>query len=308
MKVVSLLASPYSGSTILSMALGSHPDVAAFGDTYFSPAHPAHRCSCGAPFKECPLRQRLNRRMADYGFPSYWDTAQPLPGGGPWLERPYLYLKRRLGPHAPSLRHALDVVLAGPAYRARFVREQHAFLAALEAETGAVHYFDGCKSPARAALMLDAFPDTKILHLIRDPRGYLASFAKHFEQRSSRPPSADEVETAFRWWRRDNALAAAYERELPPDRYLRVQYAELISDPEATLRRIGRFIGIDGTRDPCSLDRSRLHVSGNTTNLVSTRIERRRLGGWRDRDAPLDWDRIEARARRLSFIELEPVR
>ena len=308
MKVVSLLASSYSGSTILSMALGSHPSVASFGDTYFNPAHPSHRCSCGAPFKECPLRQRMNRRMAEHGFPSYWDTAGPVPGGGPLLERPYLYLKRRLGSHAAPLRRGLDRVLATPAYRARFVREQNAFFATLHAETGAVRYFDGCKSPARAALMLDAFPDTKVLHLIRDPRGYLASFARHAERRTSLPPSAEDVETAFRWWRHDNALAAAYEHELPPDRYLRVQYAELISEPDETHRRVARFLGLADARDPCSIDRARLHVSGNTTNLVSTRIEKQRLGSWRRHEASLDWESIAARARRLSYIELEPVR
>lgn len=308
MKVVTLLASSYSGCTILSMALGSQPGVAAFGDTYFNAAHPLHKCSCGALFKACPFRQRMNRRMADYGFPSFWDTAGPLPDGGPLLERPYLYLKRRIGPRAKLLHRALSAALASGAYRVRFMREQDAFFAALHGETGATHYLDSCKSPARAELMLACYPATKMLHLIRDPRGYLASFARHFEQRTGRRPSGSDLESAFRLWRRDNALAAAYETQLSADRYLRVQYGDLIGSPEETLRRICAFIGIRQlARDPCEFDRTRLHVSGNTTNLVSTRIETRPSGAWRKYAAMLDLPRIEARARRLPYVELEPV-
>lgn len=306
MNVVSLLASAYSGSTVLSMALGSRRQICAFGDTYFSPAHPLHRCSCGALFRECALRRQMNRRLAEYGLPDYWSTAAPLPGGGPLTERPYLYLKRRLRRHDGALNRILDATLASSAYRARFVREQDAFLAVVHDETGATHYFDGCKSPSRAQLTVACYPTAKILHLIRDPRGYLASFAKHYRQRTGRAPSGKDVETALAWWRRDNSLAAGYEQALGPGRYLRVQYADLISSPNETLRRILDFFGIeDDGADPCLFDRARLHVSGNTTNLKSTRLEQRSPGGWAKYADVLDLELIESRTRDLPFVELE---
>lgn len=306
MNVVSLLASAYSGSTILSMALGSSPSIGAFGDTYYDPAHPSHRCSCGALFRECTLRRRMNDRLARYGFPDYWDTAAPLPAGGPLLERPYLYLKRRVSGRAAVVDRALNAALAGPGYRARFRREHDAFFTVLREETGATHYLDGCKSPARAQLMLDAYPSSRILHLVRDPRGYLASFAVHTKQRTGQYPDRPRMQTALAWWKRDNSLAAHYEKLLSPGCYLRVQFADLLAAPEETLQRVLDFCGVDGdAAELCRFNRSRLHVSGNTTNLVSTRIETRPPGTWARHADILDLPAIEAATRSLAFVRLE---
>ena len=306
MKVVSLLASAYSGSTILSMALGSLPQLCAFGDTYYSPAHPLHRCSCGEFFRECEFRQKMSHAMAKKGFPNFWDTATPLLNNGTKAHRLYFYLKRILPRQYGALNRILHALFFSGNGRTQFVRMQDAFFEVLETETGSDYYFDGCKSSPRAQLMHDCYPDTKVLHLVRDPRGFIASCVKHFKEQTGDVPDMNFVNARLSAWKKYNTLAAGYEQELAPGNYLRIQYADLLSEPVAVLEKILSFIGpIDDHKDLGAFDRERVHISGNKTNLVSSRIEKRVLGDWRKFGDVIDFQHIERQTSNLAFVQFE---
>ena len=50
-----ILAASHSGSTLLAMLLGSHPDVCTAGELKAASVGDvdAYRCSCGAPILQC---------------------------------------------------------------------------------------------------------------------------------------------------------------------------------------------------------------------------------------------------------------
>ena len=82
-----------------------------------------------------------------------------------------------------------------------------------------------------------AYPDGTLISIVRDPRAWFASAAKH------RPPSYGEVDTALQLWRRstDATLEAAARYG---ERVLVLTYEQLVGEPEPTMRRVAERLGI----------------------------------------------------------------
>ncbi len=86
--------------------------------------------------------------------------------------------------------------------------------------------------------ILEAFPDARIVQMVRDPRDRYASV------RRRGGANLDRVGAATGRWLR-SARAAARNRRRYPDRYLVVRYEDLVTDPEGTMREVCAFIGED---------------------------------------------------------------
>jgi hypothetical protein len=81
-----------------------------------------------------------------------------------------------------------------------------------------------------------AYPDARMIHMIRDPRDrYEASLALH-------PDGRMRVGGATARWLYSARLAARNLRRYP-ERYMIVRYETLVRQPEATLREICTFLG-----------------------------------------------------------------
>jgi hypothetical protein len=90
----------------------------------------------------------------------------------------------------------------------------------------------------RAALLLKAFPQAQIIHMLRRPWERMSVAAP----RGVRTPLKAGSEGAR--WLRSVALSRANSR-LAPERYLVLRYEELVGQPEATLRQVAAFLGED---------------------------------------------------------------
>jgi len=72
-KFIYILSQRYSGSTLLSFLLATHPDVATVGErrkfynkvlkSHEFPHHRAKICSCGELFAECQFLNNINKRV-----------------------------------------------------------------------------------------------------------------------------------------------------------------------------------------------------------------------------------------------------
>jgi hypothetical protein len=98
----------------------------------------------------------------------------------------------------------------------------------------------------------------KAIHLIRDPRGNSASIMKH---------TGVGVSKAARQWRHYNLEADRVRKLLAPESWMLLRYEELCADPQATLDRISRFIGIVPTPVPVNLKTVGHHFIGNSMRL-----------------------------------------
>ena len=65
-----IMAASHSGSTLLAMLLGSHPQASTVGDTGGTShrKNPEYRCSCGSRAKECSFWREVKDQMAIQGF------------------------------------------------------------------------------------------------------------------------------------------------------------------------------------------------------------------------------------------------
>lgn len=85
-----------------------------------------------------------------------------------------------------------------------------------------------------------AFPEARFVHIVRDGRDVALSFLDGIDPL----PTLTVPAAAARWRRRIIAASVAGEA-LGPHRYREVRYEDLLHDPEAVLRELCAFLGLD---------------------------------------------------------------
>jgi Sulfotransferase family len=196
----------HSGKTPLRAALGAHPDVSMTRKTR--------------------LWDRFHGRFGDLSVPSNLDRCLAQLLADPAV--------RRLDPDEARIRREL---VAGPVTDARVF----GLLQAHHAERlGRSRWGEQVKSIERFAdPIFTAFPDARMIHMIRDPRA-------RFGASVHRGPGAVGWQTAM--WRGSVELA---ERNLGryPQGYLVIRFEELAGDPARTLDAICGFAGLHATNE-----------------------------------------------------------
>ena len=279
----------YTGSTLLAMLVDTHPDAvsvgAASGPVPSVDVAP-YRCSCGERLVDCAFWAKVAARCAELGTPLEL-------GSKPWPTAFRVSRRRSVNALAArSLRSdaanaVRDALLwgRGPvAGRLRRIAAANVDLARAAAEaTGASVFVDSSRDPLRPRY-LTRFTDldVRVLHLVRDPRGNVASILRH-------RPDLD-VEVAAAQWRRANTEARRQRRAVPPGRWLSVRYEDLCAAPQVVLDQIHDHLGLAPHRLPDDLGAGEHHVLGNDMRLAgvdAVRLDER----WR---RALDADQLAA--------------
>jgi len=272
--------SPYTGSTLLGMLLDSHPACASIGAATGLTARvdlASYRCSCGALFTDCGFWARVARRTMELEHPvtvyrkDFWNThvrvsrRRSVNGllvsslGNARLNTIRDRLVSRAGPVARTIAEARDATWS----LARSVLE----------ETGKEVFVDTARYHQRPRILAaSAALDVKVIHLVRDPRGNVASIMRHNDVGPW---------TAARRWRHYNVEAARTVRSFPSGSAMLLHYEELCEDPQGTLDRIAGFLGVDPAPIE-DLGSSERHVIGNSMRLRALE-EIREDRSWEDR-------------------------
>ncbi|MCC7416118.1 MAG: sulfotransferase [Acidobacteria bacterium] len=282
-----ILAPSHSGSTLLALLLGSHPDVTTIGEVNVSALDdPAtYLCSCGEPLRNCPFWEVITRCMDRRGFA--FDIAAP---GTDFQRVSSGYAKALLRPlhRGALLEWCRETALRlSPAWRAAYgaIQARNAALVQSICEVnGAQVVVDSSKIGLRLKYLLrNADLDVRVIRLVRDGRAVAVSyvdperFADACEQSlrgggSGRSREAErlDMEAAAREWRRSNEEADLLLARLPPSRWIEVRYESICRDTEATLRRIFRFLEVDPVRPRPPFRDATTHVIGNGMRLDTT--------------------------------------
>lgn len=99
----------------------------------------------------------------------------------------------------------------------------------------------GDKTPeyaTEAHILNRMFPDARFIHLIRDGRDVALSII----QRTWGP---NDFVTAMRSWAADVTWTRKMLAMLPEDKYVELRFEDLIAQPEAELRRLTDFLGVE---------------------------------------------------------------
>jgi len=258
LQYVSLLNTPFSGSTLVSMLLCSQPGIIGFGDTYVIPDprhYPKHPCTCGRWYDECPPRATVRSVIRSGGIPDYdWDSASPgpVPKQLHWKLRQHWPLAKSAGlPIVRRIPRALRKTL----FR-QYYLENTLMLQGLENAGNYEIYFDGCKDLVRVELLRSMIPNIKLLHVVRHPGALIYHFHKNGET---------QYEKRLRHWTRYNRNAHNFSRLVPAGNYLAVTYESIVQQPEQFVVKMEEFMGITETHtgDRTRIRRSQIHIIGN---------------------------------------------
>jgi hypothetical protein len=267
-----------SGTTILDNVLDGYPSVFSAGELrYLWQRGLVQRraCGCGQPVAECPVWTKV--LAAAFG------AKVPDPR------------------HVVRLQRSLRARQAWSLARSPWtppVEEYAAILGRLyrgiEEVTGAELIVDSSKFPSDAAVLsrmneVDAY----LLHMVRDARAVAHSWSRptphpdHPALMRQRGPASSTLN-----WSAWNLLTESLSRKYG-DRYRRLRYEDLVTDPQASFESVLHFAGLPVTDGPFdSPDTVRLAsnhtVSGNPRRFSVGTVQIRRDDAWltQQRTAP----------------------
>ena len=292
--VLYIMGAPRSGSTLLDIVLGAHPDVVSVGELSKLPeAGPGGNrdCACGEHGSACPFWRAVRKQWSErLGR----DPEDSFADGQRLYTRP-----TRLNSLPPPL---LSQGGGRPDGLARFLEELGALYHAIASVSGKRVIVDSSKSPARAlALVRVSGLDVRLVHLVRDGRGVVHSLGQSFARNREAGLRRDIApQSAWRssWgWRRVNQscekLLALAETE-----GITLRYEDLVSRPAKSLGRVGARVGLDFGDVAAALEAGSALPVGHL--IAGNRL---RMGGEIRLDADERWRReMRAGSRRVFWL------
>lgn len=216
---VYILGAGRSGTTLLSVLLGAHPDAHARGELLHLPLYwlEDRRCSCGATLRSCSCWSEVGARI-----------------GGPDDDavKAFMHAAESAEKHERAASYLLGLNTASREYLAA---QESIF----EALSGGKTVIDESKFVARAlALAKLERQRFRYIYLVRDCRGVLHSFTKKVQKPRS-------MLSASLYYLGVNTAAQLAVWTRLRGRAIKVRYEDLIAQPHRELARIGTFMGVD---------------------------------------------------------------
>ncbi|HKV11547.1 MAG TPA: sulfotransferase [Thermoanaerobaculia bacterium] len=267
--LVYIMGHGYSGSTLLTFLLGSHPQIATIGELGIAPlakngsSAEQFLCSCRTPIAHCGFWERVAREMGERGHEfDVWDADLEFraPGGG--ISDVLLRAVQR-GPLLESARSA-GLAVVPPARRrlGQLLSRIEALAETVSGIKGCNTFLDASKRPERAMFMrrIPSF-DMKVIHLVRDGRAVSWSSMKNL---------GIGPEAAADSWLADNHGAEHAKRYFPKDRWMTLRHEDVCADPLSMLSRVYNFIGVPAKNGVHDFRAYEHHIIGNRMRLSST--------------------------------------
>jgi hypothetical protein len=232
-KVISIMGTGHTGSTVLAVALGNHRRIESTGELHKLPRSTwprdeNRRCACGSPVHAClywtEVRSRWAERVGEDALAHYLELQTRF-------ERTRSFSRLLMEARRPSTHFTSYVEITGALYEA------------ISAVSGKQVIVDSSKPPVRNyALLLNPHLDVRLIHLVRDGRAVVWSMLRGRRQDVAggiprdRPPPPP-WRTSIRWALTNLAsewvIARAGEA-----RGLRVTYESFVERPEEVLHSI----------------------------------------------------------------------
>ena len=261
---VYLTSPPFSGSTLFSFLVNTHPAIATVGEMtgpVRSQDPDAYLCSCGQPIRRCPFWRKVGDRMVSRGFefdPGVFETKLQL-ASGRWADR--LLAGSLRYSTLETLRDGIVTMLPKHGRRLQgLVARIEALAASILEVTGKSVFFDASKNPMLIRHLTQSHGvDLRVVHLVRDVRGVSLSMRVNKGETNWR--------RALKTWVHTNGAIERHLRRLPDDKWMRIRYEELCRIPEETLNRLYNFCGVEPFTLPSEFGNVVHHIVGNRMRL-----------------------------------------
>jgi hypothetical protein len=201
-----IACSGHSGSTLLSLCLDTHPQVAVFGE-----------------FES--LEKRISHKKNNSGLCSFHKSSCQV------IDDQEIRVLSHLYGNRGSLIRKIGFNLSHPYYVFHYRNRRSASI-----------IVDSSKSVSWATKMWKKFRwilDQKLIILHRDPRGVVASFIRRGEVTDA------QIRYRAECWSKEQGQIETMVKKMPESRYFRLFYEELASQPRIELGKICRFLKVE---------------------------------------------------------------
>lgn len=247
---------PRSGTTLVGSLLGSHPQAVCVPESQFKIAWIRSASSSGGNLDRDEVLSSLSRDFRS----KPWNVDRAA-------------LSRRLGRKTEPAALMTQLVTS---YAERTERSGAAFW--IDHTPNNLRYF---------ALLAKTFPGARFVHLVRDPRAVSASL-KPLDW------GPNDSQTCATFWLQQISFGLAAEASLA-ERILRIRYEDVVEQPEATVERLCRFVGLDFS--PATLQGDGFEVPRYTRDqhqLVGQPPARARARAWEQALSRREIEHIES--------------
>lgn len=264
LSLATTLAAPYSGTTLFAILLARHSQVSSDGEIFPFGPYSNVVCTCGKTQIECPYYREVAAHMLEADGKS-WNpalfTPQPVYSrvapvdkamGSLWSSAAMRFVQGVLRGTVPAWRQLdQDFVAAHVRFMENSLRVRQAQV-----------YLD-CSKSVRRALLLSTSERVgmKIIHMVRDGRGFCYSYLKNKKLPRTHLP------VAARAWRKHLRTIDRFRERLPNVPVLTVRYEDLCRDMSATLGRVCQFLEVGYEPALESQETHSYHILGNRMRL-----------------------------------------
>lgn len=261
--VVCIFSAAYSGSTLLALMVGSHPEAIYIGEVHALPTwiRENRRCGCGQPIRKCLFWRAVSRRYENhfgFDFFSYPDRLQVQQS----------YSRNPQNRHLWRLQKAVEyVIIVNPflySFRLfsmfqqrKMVRDTMMLYDLIGAVSGARIIVDSTKAYLRIYnLYQKCASHVKVLCLVRDGRAVSYSHMK----RHNIP-----MEKAATLWKNTYIRGQRVLSRIPEVNVLQLKYEGICNSPNKQAQRIARFLSISFHPSMLDISNGLGHsIAGNT--------------------------------------------
>ncbi len=236
--LIYILSCGRSGSTLLDLLLGAHPEMWTLGEAEMLPwelKRDRLPCGCGASMRECSFWQEVlpSVRLDNRYHVGYF---RDIHGWGRLIHRQLVGDLWR-GRVDSRWQDAVDEYNEVNVHYFRGVRD-----VALKHYRSRLRYLvDASKNPYRLFwLSYSRELDIRVIHLVKDPRGFAFSVLKEYPTRTLRRA----LRAATRWTVENILFERLTQKRFPPDNVFFLRYEDLASQPAAVLARLGEWLGV----------------------------------------------------------------
>lgn len=246
-RVVFIMGIGRSGSTVLDLLLGQHPEVQSTGElcnVVRSGWIGREYCACGQRANTCTfwsrVRHRWRMRTGNVTPNAYEAVLQSVEGH---LKNIVPLLLHRNPQRLPAaLRDSL----------AQYATWTAALYQAIVEVSNRPVVVDSSKKPSRAAALLHldrrGWIDLRLVHLVRDVRGFAWSAKKSFRKNEAAGIPHDvqgrSVTKSALAWCYVNTYADGVRRRHETERSTLLRYEDFVSVPHAAVARLATLIGV----------------------------------------------------------------
>ncbi len=272
-KLIYIVSTGHSGSTLTDMWLGKIPGVFSTGEIIHLPwqllrgANPEDQqtyCSCGKDFEQCSFWSAALARLKEktghdiYQSPLGYDTS---------IHASQHYDKKSI---FHSIIHIGLLQLHGligntplwktiSAYYASSIKNNWTLYDSIAEESGSEYVIDSSKNFLRYLFLKSMRPnDVKLVVLIRNVHGVASSSHHGLNEKIIKERAND--------WERFYSRVGRFLKGLNKEEYYLLNYEKMCSAPEEELKKVASFIGIPEEKVPLDahIDTKHYHlVAGN---------------------------------------------